>query len=190
MLVTPRKDFLSVGVDSLQLYHVSICPFDFQPCFLAWCSIGRRQLHFLDNLDVGLPVGRHLEQSVAELTVLQVGEVVAVLDGEGAAVKIQDLHRAPHLADGIERAFLFHVRTYNAVAAEVTHAVNDTIHIRAHYTLVHQVPQETAGTAGIRHHQLPVVLQSGTMTSVIQSVQELRRHEDFLLPHILRCLTP
>ena len=158
--------------------------------FLTWCSIRRRQLHFLDNLDGCLSVLRHLEQTIAELTVLQVREVIAILNGEGTAVKVQHLHRAPHLANGIERAFLLHVRTYDTISTEVAHAVHDVVHIRTNHTLVHQVPKETSGTAGIRHHQLPIVLQASTMSSVIQAMQKLGRHEDFLLTHIFCCLAP
>ena len=82
------------------------------------------------------------------------------------------------------------MRTHNAVTSKITHAVHDVVLVRPYYALVHQVPEESAGTAGIRHHQPPIILQSGTMTAVVKTVQELRRHEDFLLPHIFSRLAP
>ena len=59
-----------------------------------------------------------------------------------------------------------------------------------YYSLVHQVPQETACTTRIAHHQLPIVLQACSVSSVIETVQEFCRHEDLLLAHILGRLAP
>ena len=100
------------------------------------------------------------------------------------------MHRTPHLANGMERAFLLHMRTHDAVASKVAHRVEDAIHIRTNDCLIHQVPQETSCTTGIGHHQLPIVLQASSMTTIIESVQELGRHEDLFLTHILCCLAP
>ena len=100
------------------------------------------------------------------------------------------LHRTPHLSNRIEASFLLHVRTYDAIRAEVAHWVEDIIHIRTYHSLIHEVPKETACTTRIGHHQLPIVFQTGTVSTVVQSVQELGGHENFLLTHILRRFAP
>ena len=77
------------------------------------------------------------------------------------------------------------MRTHDTIGSKVTHTVYIIILVGTHHTLVHQIPEESAGTARIRHHHVPVILQSCSMSAVIQTMQELGRHEDFLLSHIL-----
>ena len=77
------------------------------------------------------------------------------------------------------------MRTHDAIGSEVTHTVYIIILVGTHHTLVHQVPEESAGTARVCHHHIPVILQSSSMSAVVKTVQELGRHEDFLLSHIL-----
>ena len=100
------------------------------------------------------------------------------------------LYRTPDVFDGIERTFLLHVRSDNTVSTEITHTIDDIVTVGTNHSLVHQVPEETTYTPRIRHHQLPIVLQSATVAAVVESVKELSRHEQFLLAHVFRRLTP
>ena len=76
------------------------------------------------------------------------------------------------------------MRTHDTIGSEVTHTVYIIVLVGTHHTLVHQIPKESAGTARVCHHHVPVILQSCSVSAVIQTMQELGRHEDFLLSHI------
>ena len=81
------------------------------------------------------------------------------------------------------------MRTNNTISTKVTHAVNDVVHICTYHALIRQIPKESTSTTWVGHHHLPIVGQSSTMTSVIQTMQELCWHENLWLAHILLCLT-
>ena len=80
------------------------------------------------------------------------------------------------------------VRTDNAVGSIVAHVVDEATHVDALHSFVRQYPEEASGTAGMLAHHLPVVIQSGSVSSVIQTVEELRRHEDFRQTHVVLAL--
>ena len=122
--IAPRKDFLTIGVGSRQLNHIGIRLGHFKLSSLSWGSVRRLERSFLEDRYVRLSVVGRLHQLIGELTILQIDEVIAVLYCNVPGIKVLPLHRAPHLADGIVRAFLLHVGTYNAVASEVAHAVD------------------------------------------------------------------
>ena len=50
------------------------------------------------------------------------------------------------------------MRTNDTIGSEVTHTVYIIVLVGTHHALVHQVPEESAGTAWIRHHHVPVIL--------------------------------
>ena len=155
------------------------------PRFCAWN--GKRPLTFTFYLC--LSERRHVQIFVCEFAVFQVGEVIVVADFQFPVSHLY-LYRAPHLFNGIERALLLHVRTYDAVGSEVAHAVYNTILVSTHNALVHEIPEEASGTTRIRHHQFPIVFQPGAVSAIVEAVQELCWHEDFLLAHKLSRLAP
>ena len=82
------------------------------------------------------------------------------------------------------------MRPHDAVGPEIAHAVDDVILVRAHHSLIGQIPKETAGAARVGHHHVPVVLQPGPVAAVVKTVQKLGGQEDFLLPHVFLRLAP
>ena len=81
IFIVPREDFLSLRVNGCQLYHVGIRPRQIKSESLAGGHVGRWKFTFLQHLHILLAISGHLQKLITELAVLQVGEIVAVLNG-------------------------------------------------------------------------------------------------------------
>ena len=77
------------------------------------------------------------------------------------------------------------MRTYDSVCPIITAVIDKTVHIHTLHSFVGQYPQETTGTTGMLTHHFPVIVQSGAMSAIVQSVQEFCRHKDFRFTHIV-----
>lgn len=77
------------------------------------------------------------------------------------------------------------MRTYNAIGSIIAAVVNESIHIHTLHALIGQYPKETSGTTGMLTHHFPIIIQSGSVSSIVQSMQKLGRHKYFRQTHIV-----
>ena len=77
------------------------------------------------------------------------------------------------------------VRAYNSVSSEISLIVYESVHIHTLHAFIRQYPQETTDTTRMAAHHFPVIIQAGTMASVVQTVQEFSRHKDFRQAHVV-----
>lgn len=136
---------------------------------------------------------RELHLLPAEAAGIQVEIIVAVLDGEfavegGINRLIHYLYGAPQLLDGIVAAFFLVVGAYDAVGAEVSLVFDEVVRVGALHAFIGQYPEESADAAGVLAHHFPIVIQSGTMTAVVEAMQEFGGHEDFGQAHVVLTL--
>ena len=78
---------------------------------------------------------------------------------------------------------------YNAISTEVPLIINETIHIDTFHSLICQYPKESTDAAGMFAHHFPIVVQSGTVTTIVQTMEEFCRHEDFRQTHVILTFT-
>ena len=80
------------------------------------------------------------------------------------------------------------VRTNDAVGSIVAYVVNHSTHVHSLHAFVNESPDETSGAAWPLAHHLPVVVESGSCSSIVEGVQEFCRHPYLRFAHIFVAL--
>src|SRR5258708_2711352 len=101
------------------------------------------------------------------------GSVEAVVKNRGI-----DLHRGIDISYGIETSFFFMVRPNNAVWIVSAKDIDTAVLVRADDAFVRQHPDEAPAADWRARNRLPIIFESGTRPAVVESVDELCRHDD------------
>ena len=191
--ITPRKEIIPLLIRYCQ--HQSISPLDSRRNSQCTRTVSRNVgtvhlslFHHFHSPLIGYR--RQLHIFISETACIRIQEIVTVLYFQ-FAVKLtvkaigHDLNRTPHLLDGKVTALFFVMRTYNAIGSIIAAVVNESIHIHTLHALIGQYPKETSGTTGMLTHHFPIIIQSGSVSSIVQSMQKLGRHKYFRQTHIV-----
>jgi len=127
-------------------------------------------------------------------TSVQVQKIVTVLHlkypvESSGKLRVHHLNRIPYLFNGEVATLFFMMRSYNAIGTKITLIIDEVIHVDTLHPFVGQHPKEATDAARMFTHHFPVIPQTGTVTTVIQTVKEFRRHKDFGQTHVLLTLT-
>src|SRR5574344_635344 len=124
------------------------------------------------------------------MTCIEILKIIMVLHNKTITCEFTHFHGTPNFSNCIIRPLLLEMRSHDTVTAKVSHTVDNTIFVGTHHTFVGQVPKKTTRATRIPHHHVPIILQSCTMSAIIETMEKLRRHKDFRFAHIVLRLTP